>query len=74
MEIGPNKIPHITDTHSLCSEIVPLPKKKTEEVAKSSGQIWVNRHGNPKLVSGDIDFINKSFKQCLSVFGIQFQA
>lgn len=74
VEIDEHPIINKTDTHSAYSETDPLSIREMEQVAKAFEQVWINRHVNPTLVSGDVEFLNKTFKQGLSEFCTKFQA
>ena len=64
---------HIVDTHTALSVAAIVPSRKMEVAARQFEYKWINVHGAPKIVSGDLEFLNTTFLNAIRYFGCEFE-
>jgi len=73
-ELGNEPILHMTDVHTGFSVTSLQPTREMDIAAKAFELKWINNHGAPEVVSGDVEFLNSKFSSSLRYFHIMFEA
>ena len=63
----------MVDVHTGYSAASLIQTREMDEAARQLEVAWINVHGAPSIISGDIEFFNSRFAEALRYFSIQFE-